>query len=83
MFSSLQLIKTKYYSSAMFTLHQINAYEDSGYLIMDMCCGDDGNVIGDFTMENLRASGEELDKVILSQSKTCQILIKLTSLSVS
>ncbi|XP_067262136.1 beta-carotene 15, 15-dioxygenase 2, like [Chanodichthys erythropterus] len=58
-----QLIKTKYYSSAMFTLHQINAYEDNGYLIMDMCCGDDGSVIGDFTMENLRqASGEELDK---------------------
>lgn len=49
----------------MFTLHQINAYEDNGYLIMDMCCGDDGSVIGDFTMENLRqASGEELDKVI-------------------
>lgn len=47
----------------MFTLHQINAYEDNGYLIMDMCCGDDGNVIGDFTMENLHASGEELDKV--------------------
>uniref|UniRef100_A0A673JE69 Beta,beta-carotene 9',10'-oxygenase-like n=1 Tax=Sinocyclocheilus rhinocerous TaxID=307959 RepID=A0A673JE69_9TELE len=57
-----QLIKTKYYSSAMFTLHQINAYEDNGYLIMDMCCGDDGTVIGDFTMENLQASGEELDK---------------------
>lgn len=57
-----QLINTKYYSSAMFTLHQINAYEDNGYLIMDMCCGDDGSVIGDFTMENLQASGEELDK---------------------
>lgn len=69
MFSSLQLIKTKYYSNAMFTLHQINAYEDNGCLIMDMCCGDDGSVIGDFTMENLRqASGEELDKVIPSQS---------------
>jgi len=55
----------------MFTLHQINAYEDNGYLIMDMCCGDDGSVIGDFTMENLRqASGEELDKVIPSQSST-------------
>lgn len=68
MFSSIQLIKTKYYSSAMFTLHQINAYEDNGYLIMDMCCGDDGNVIGDFTMENLQASGEELDKVAPSHN---------------
>ncbi|KAG9261489.1 beta,beta-carotene 9',10'-oxygenase-like [Astyanax mexicanus] len=58
-----QLSSTRYYTSAMFTLHQINAYEDNGYLIMDMCCGDDGNVIGDFTVENLRkAAGEELDK---------------------
>ncbi|KAI4900050.1 hypothetical protein NFI96_028263, partial [Prochilodus magdalenae] len=57
------LSKTRYYASAMFTLHQINAYEDSGHLILDMCCGDDGNVIGDFTVENLRrAAGEELDK---------------------
>ncbi|XP_030647038.1 beta-carotene 15, 15-dioxygenase 2, like [Chanos chanos] len=57
-----KLLKTKYYTSAMFTLHQINAYEDQGHLIMDMCCGDDGNVIGDFTLENLRAQGEQLDK---------------------
>ncbi len=69
----------------MFTLHQINAYEDNGYLIMDMCCGDDGNVIGDFTIENLQASGEELDKVTPSQFKACQcqMSVMLTSLSVS
>ena len=47
----------------MFTLHQINAYEEGGCLVMDMCCGDDGAVIGDFTLENLRRGGEELDKV--------------------
>lgn len=48
----------------MFTLHQINAYEDDGFLVMDMCCGDDGVVIGDFTLENLRReSGDDIDKV--------------------
>lgn len=48
----------------MFTLHQINAFEDNGFLVMDLCCGDDGDVIGDFTLENLRReSGEETDKV--------------------
>ncbi|KAL7836289.1 hypothetical protein AOLI_G00275730 [Acnodon oligacanthus] len=57
-----QLSKTRYYTTAMFTLHQINAYEDNGYLIMDMCCGEDGKVIGDLTLENLKAAGEELDK---------------------
>ncbi|XP_029019352.1 beta-carotene 15, 15-dioxygenase 2, like isoform X2 [Betta splendens] len=53
----------KYRAAAMFTLHQINAFEDDGFLVMDMCCGDDGQVIADYTLENLRrAEGEELDK---------------------
>uniref|UniRef100_A0A6Q2YIN7 Beta-carotene 15, 15-dioxygenase 2, like n=1 Tax=Esox lucius TaxID=8010 RepID=A0A6Q2YIN7_ESOLU len=55
--------KVKYRTPAMFTLHQINSYEDRGFLVMDMCCGDNGEVIGDFTLENLRrAPGEEMDK---------------------
>ncbi|CAG5921502.1 unnamed protein product [Menidia menidia] len=55
--------KVKYCASPMFTLHQINAFEENGFLVMDMCCGDDGEVIGDFTLENLRReSGEEIDK---------------------
>lgn len=54
----------KYRTAPMFTLHQINAFEDNGFLVMDMCCGDDGEVIGDFTLENLRrGTGEEMDKV--------------------
>ncbi|KAL7839286.1 hypothetical protein SRHO_G00259440 [Serrasalmus rhombeus] len=66
-----QLSKTRYYTTAMFTLHQINAYEDNGYLIMDMCCGEDGSVIGNFTLENLKAAGEEMDKFY---SSLCTIL---------
>lgn len=55
--------EVKYRAEAMFTLHQINAFEDNGFLVMDMCCGDNGEVIGDFTLENLRReSGEEMDK---------------------
>uniref|UniRef100_A0A671Y0B8 Beta-carotene 15, 15-dioxygenase 2, like n=1 Tax=Sparus aurata TaxID=8175 RepID=A0A671Y0B8_SPAAU len=55
--------KVRYRAAPMFTLHQINAYEDNGFLVMDMCCGDDGDSIGDFTLENLRkGSGEEMDK---------------------
>lgn len=60
----LQESEVKYLAAPMFTLHQINAFEDNGFLVMDMCCGDDGEVIGDFTLENLRRkSGEEMDKV--------------------
>nr|XP_043883043.1 beta-carotene 15, 15-dioxygenase 2, like isoform X1 [Solea senegalensis] len=55
--------KVKYTAAPMFTLHQINAYEDNGFLVMDMCCGDEGQVIAEFTLENLRReSGEEMDK---------------------
>lgn len=54
----------RYSAAAMFTLHQINAFEEDGFLVMDMCCGDNGEVIGDFTLENLRReSGEDVDKV--------------------
>uniref|UniRef100_A0A8C6V2C6 Beta-carotene 15, 15-dioxygenase 2, like n=1 Tax=Neogobius melanostomus TaxID=47308 RepID=A0A8C6V2C6_9GOBI len=53
----------RYQCAPMFTLHQINAYEDNGFLVMDMCCGDDGNAVGEFTLENIRRkSGEEMDK---------------------
>ncbi|KAJ3603431.1 hypothetical protein NHX12_028177 [Muraenolepis orangiensis] len=52
----------KYRGEPMFTLHQINAFEDDGFLVMDMCCGDNGAVIGDFTLENLRRDGEDMDK---------------------
>ncbi|XP_037536429.1 beta-carotene 15, 15-dioxygenase 2, like [Nematolebias whitei] len=55
--------EVKYLAAPMFTLHQINAFEDNGFLVMDMCCGDDGGVIGEYTLENLRReSGEKLDK---------------------
>lgn len=54
----------KYRAAPMFTLHQINAFEDNGFLVMDMCCGDDGEVIGEFTLENVRrGTGDEMDKV--------------------
>ncbi|KAM3868222.1 beta-carotene 15, 15-dioxygenase 2, like [Diretmus argenteus] len=54
--------KVRYHGEPMFTLHQINAFEDNGFLVMDMCCGDDGDVIGDFTLENLRKDAGELDE---------------------
>lgn len=55
--------EVRYQCAPMFTLHQINAYEDQGFLVMDMCCGDDGDAVGEFTLENIRRkSGEEMDK---------------------
>ncbi|KAI3371916.1 hypothetical protein L3Q82_006789 [Scortum barcoo] len=62
--------EVKYRAAPMITLHQINAFEENGFLVMDMCCGDDGEVIGDFTLENLRrGSGEEMDKVYMTHEE--------------
>lgn len=64
MWLSHQVSEVTYRAAPMFTLHQINAFEDSGFLVMDMCCGDDGQVIGEYTVENLHSDrGEEMDKV--------------------
>ncbi|KAM3615720.1 uncharacterized protein V6R79_006663 [Siganus canaliculatus] len=53
----------KYISKPLSTFHQINAYEENGFLIMDMCASDDGQAITNYNIQNLRKSGEALDEV--------------------
>ncbi|KAG7282268.1 hypothetical protein CRUP_033795 [Coryphaenoides rupestris] len=53
----------KYHTKAMSTFHQINAYEENGFLVMDMCVSDDGQAINNYMVQNLRKSGEALDEV--------------------
>uniref|UniRef100_A0A673JA58 Carotenoid-cleaving dioxygenase, mitochondrial n=1 Tax=Sinocyclocheilus rhinocerous TaxID=307959 RepID=A0A673JA58_9TELE len=54
----------KYYTKALSTFHQINAFEQDGFLMLDMCCSDDGQSINNFLIQNLRQSGEALDEVM-------------------
>lgn len=54
----------KYYTKALSTFHQINAFEQDGFLMLDMCCSDDGESINNFLVQNLRQSGEALDEVM-------------------
>lgn len=53
----------KYLAKALSTFHQINAYEEDSFLILDMCASDDGQAITNYNIQNLRKSGEALDKV--------------------
>ncbi|XP_060902015.1 carotenoid-cleaving dioxygenase, mitochondrial-like [Labrus mixtus] len=53
----------KYLAKALSTFHQINAYEEGGFLIIDMCASDDGQAISNYNVQNLRQSGEALDEV--------------------
>ncbi|XP_037321072.2 carotenoid-cleaving dioxygenase, mitochondrial [Pungitius pungitius] len=53
----------KYLAKPLLTLHQINAYEEGGFLVLDMCASDDGAAINNYNVQNLRKSGEDLDEV--------------------
>ncbi|TKS81485.1 Beta,beta-carotene 9',10'-oxygenase [Collichthys lucidus] len=53
----------KYLAPPMSTFHQINAYEEDGFLVLDMCASDDGQAIANYNVQNLRKSGEALDEV--------------------
>ncbi|KAM9732744.1 beta-carotene oxygenase 2b [Menidia menidia] len=53
----------RYLAKPLSTFHQINAYEDKGFLIIDMCASDDGRAIANYNIQNLRKSGEALDEV--------------------
>ena len=58
-----QLSSVKYHTNAMSTFHQINAFEENGFLVMDMCVSDDGQAINNYMVQNLRKSGKALDEV--------------------
>ncbi|XP_019719752.1 beta,beta-carotene 9',10'-oxygenase-like isoform X1 [Hippocampus comes] len=59
----------KYYAKAFSNFHQINAFEEAGFLILDLCCADDGKALDIYTLQNLRKSGEALDKLYNNMSK--------------
>ncbi|XP_061818276.1 carotenoid-cleaving dioxygenase, mitochondrial isoform X2 [Nerophis lumbriciformis] len=59
----------KYYAKAFATFHQINAFEEDGFLMLDLCCSDDGQAINIYLLQNLRKSGEALDEVYNSMSR--------------
>lgn len=61
----LKVSSTKYLAKPLSTFHQINAYEEGGFLILDMCAADDGKAIANYNIQNLRKSGEALDEVRL------------------
>ncbi|KAM6933561.1 carotenoid-cleaving dioxygenase, mitochondrial-like [Xenentodon cancila] len=65
-----QLSSIKYLAKPLSTFHQINAYEEGGFLVIDMCASDDGQAISNYNIQNLRKSGEALDEVYNTLSRT-------------
>ncbi|XP_041851016.1 beta-carotene oxygenase 2b [Melanotaenia boesemani] len=60
----------KYITKALSTFHQINAYEENGFVVIDMCASDDGQAISNYNVQNLRKSGEALDEVYNTLCRT-------------
>lgn len=58
-----QVSALKYHTKAISTFHQINAFEEDGFLMLDLCCADDGGAINNYLIQNLRKSGEALNEV--------------------
>ncbi|KAM8742181.1 carotenoid-cleaving dioxygenase, mitochondrial-like [Acanthopagrus schlegelii] len=64
-----EVSSTKYHTKAISTFHQINAFEEDGFLMLDICCQDDGEAINNYLIQNLRKSGEALDEMYNSLSR--------------
>ncbi|XP_043996563.1 beta,beta-carotene 9',10'-oxygenase [Gambusia affinis] len=65
-----EVIPMKYHTKAISTFHQINAFEEDGFLMLDMCCSDSGQAISNYLIQNLRKSGEALDELYNTTDKT-------------
>lgn len=65
-----QLLPGMYYSMPFLTYHQINAFEDQGCIVIDLCCQDDGRSLDLYQLQNLRKAGEGLDQVYELKAKS-------------
>ncbi|TNN01448.1 hypothetical protein fugu_010830 [Takifugu bimaculatus] len=49
-----EVSSVKYLAKPLSTFHQINAYEEDGFLVLDMCASDDGLAIANYNIQNLQ-----------------------------
>ncbi|XP_075460119.1 carotenoid-cleaving dioxygenase, mitochondrial-like isoform X2 [Ascaphus truei] len=58
-----ELHPVTFHASPFATFHHINAYEEQGCIVLDLCCQDDGAALRILQLQNLRQSGQALDEV--------------------
>lgn len=59
-----QVVKTVYDAPTFFTFHSINAYEENGQIVIDLCCFDDGAVVNQIWLENILNPSETFNKAM-------------------
>ncbi|KAI1285617.1 Beta,beta-carotene 15,15'-dioxygenase [Halotydeus destructor] len=60
-----QVLKQKYIADAFAFFHTINAYEDDGHLVVDICCFTDGKILECLTVKSIESathSAQETDR---------------------
>ncbi|NWH41071.1 BCDO2 oxygenase, partial [Chloropsis hardwickii] len=58
-----EVVPGQWCSRPFVTFHQINAFEERGCVVLDLCCQDEGTSLALYTLQNMRRSGEGLDQV--------------------
>ncbi|XP_062995457.1 carotenoid-cleaving dioxygenase, mitochondrial isoform X2 [Elgaria multicarinata webbii] len=64
-----QVLPGQYHSKPLMSFHQINAFEDQGCIVLDLCCQEDGSAVDVYRLQNLHKAGEALDQVYNSLPK--------------
>ncbi|XP_051787766.1 beta-carotene oxygenase 2b isoform X7 [Erpetoichthys calabaricus] len=64
-----QASPVKYHTKPFSFFHQINAFEDEGFIVLDLCCSDCGDAFEIYKIQNLRKSGKELDEIYNMRSR--------------
>ncbi|NXS82367.1 BCDO2 oxygenase, partial [Erpornis zantholeuca] len=58
-----EVLPGQWCSKPFVSFHQINAFEEQGCVVLDLCCQDDGSSLALYTLQNMRRRGEGLDQV--------------------
>ncbi|XP_048368328.1 carotenoid-cleaving dioxygenase, mitochondrial isoform X3 [Sphaerodactylus townsendi] len=64
-----EVLATQYYTKPLLSFHQINAFEDQGCIVLDLCCQGDGGAMDIYRLHNLRKTGEALDQAYNSVAR--------------
>ncbi|KAE8592642.1 hypothetical protein XENTR_v10018831 [Xenopus tropicalis] len=61
--------------------HQINAYEDKGCIVFDLCSLKDGKILSVYQLQNLHKAGQALDQVYNSAARSfpCRYVLPLNT----
>ncbi|KAM8927667.1 carotenoid-cleaving dioxygenase, mitochondrial-like [Pelodytes ibericus] len=58
-----ELHPVTFHAQPFAVFHHINAFEDEGCIVLDICCQENGEGVKIFELQNLRKSGQALDEV--------------------